>query len=101
MDGIGLRLLVFLLIVVAAEAAWSALRKRRIYNLRDSLANLAIAVGNNLIRPLSLGWKYAVFSWIEPFQAYTLPTATTPGRSSSGTACSAPTRRRSKRCATE
>ena len=43
MDGIGLRLLVFLLIFVAAEAAWSALRKRRIYNLRDSLANLAIA----------------------------------------------------------
>ena len=75
MDGIGLRLLVFLLIVVAAEAAWSALRKRRIYNLRDSLANLAIAVGNNLIRPLSLGWKYVVFSWIEPFQAYTLPAA--------------------------
>ena len=75
MDGIGLRLLVFLLLLVAAESTWSALRKRRIYNLRDSLANVAMAVGNNLIRPLSLAWKYLVFSVIEPFQYYTLPAA--------------------------
>ena len=40
-----LRLPSFLLIFVAAEAAWSALRKRRIYNLYDSPANLSIAGG--------------------------------------------------------
>ena len=73
MDGIGLRLLVFLLAFVAAESTWSALRKRRTYNLRDSLANVAISVGNNLLRPLSLAWKYVVFSWVEPFQVYALP----------------------------
>ena len=54
MDGIGLRLLVFLVAFVAAESAWSALRKRGVYNLRDSLANVVISVGNNLIRPVSL-----------------------------------------------
>ncbi len=73
MDGIGLRLLVLLLVFVAAESAWSALRRRRTYNLRDSLANVAISVGNNLLRPLSLAWKYVVFSWVEPFQVYPLP----------------------------
>ena len=73
MDGIGLRLLALLLVFVAVESTWSALRKRRTYNLRDSLANVAISVGNNLLRPLSLAWKYVVFSWIEPFQVYALP----------------------------
>ena len=73
MDGIGLRLLAFLLVFVAAESTWSVLTKRHTYNLRDTLANVAISVGNNLIRPLSLAWKYVVFSWIEPFQAYALP----------------------------
>ena len=75
MDGVGLRLLVFLVLFVAAESTWSALRKRRLYDLQDSLANVAISVGNNLIRPLSLAWKYLVFSVIEPFQYYTLPAA--------------------------
>lgn len=73
MDGIGLRLLALLLVFVAAESAWSAVRGRRIYNPRDSLTNFSMAVGNNLLRPLSLAWKYAVFSLIEPFQYYALP----------------------------
>ena len=73
MDGIGLRLLVFLLVFVLAESVWSVLRKRHIYNLRDTIANVSISVGNNVIRPVSLAWKYVVFSWIQPFQFYALP----------------------------
>ena len=73
MDAIGLRLFPLLLILVVAESTWSVLRKRGVYNLRDSLSNVAIAVANNLIRPLSLAWKYLVFSLIEPFQVYALP----------------------------
>ena len=72
MDGIGLRLLAFLLVFVVAESVWSALRRRRAYDLRDTLANVGISVGNNLIRPLSLAWKALVFSWIEPFQLFRL-----------------------------
>lgn len=73
MDGIGLRLLAFFLIFVVAEAAWSTITRRRVYNVRDSLSNFSMSVGNNLIRPFSLAWKYMVFSWIEPLQFHTLP----------------------------
>ena len=73
MDGIGIRLLVVLLAFVTAEAVWSAVRRRKVYSGRDTLANLAISVGNNLIRPFSLAWKYFVFSLIELFAPFSLP----------------------------
>lgn len=73
MDGIGLGSFAALLTLVFLEVLWSKWRKREIYNIKESLCNLGIMVGNNLIRPLSLVWKYAIFSMIEPFQIYSLP----------------------------
>ena len=71
--GLGLVLLALLLVAVAAEAVWSAVRDRKVYNLREAAGNLAIMVGNNLIKPLSLAWKYFVFSLLEPMQPFALP----------------------------
>ena len=73
MDGIGLTLLLFLGVFVAAEVLWAKRRRRAVYNVRESFTNATIMVGNNLIRPISLGWRYFVFSLIEPLQVYTLP----------------------------
>ena len=70
----GLKLLAIFLAFVLAEVAWALLRRRKVYNLRETLiANFGISVGNNLLRPVSLAWKYAVFSVIEPLQAFSLP----------------------------
>ena len=71
--GLGLFLLAILLVFVGAEAVWSRLRGRGVYNLRETGCNAAILVVNNLIKPLSLAWKYFVFSLIEPFQLVSLP----------------------------
>ena len=72
--GAGLKLLAVFLAFVLAEAAWALIRRRKVYNLRETFfANLPIMIGNNLIRPVSLAWKYIVFSLVEPLQAFALP----------------------------
>ena len=71
--GLAPLLIVLLLIVVSAEAVWSAVCDRGLYDLKDTASNLAILAGNNLIKPLSLAWKYFVFSLFEPLQLFTLP----------------------------
>ena len=72
--GAGLKLLAVFLAFVLAEVAWALVRRREVYNVRETLvANLGIMIGNNLIRPFSLAWKYAVFSLVEPLQAFPLP----------------------------
>ncbi len=71
--GLALPLILLLLIVVTAEAVWSAVRRRGVYDLKDTASNLAIMVGNNLIKPASLAWKYFVFSLLEPARLFALP----------------------------
>ena len=73
MDAIGIRLFGLLPILVIAEIAWSRATHRGVYNLRESLSNLTMAVGNNLLRPISLTWKYWILYLVEPFQIWTLP----------------------------
>lgn len=73
MDGIGSNLLIILIALLLVEAAWSWLRDRGVYNLKETAANIGIAIGSNLIKPFSLAWKYFIFSLIEPMQFYTLP----------------------------
>ena len=73
MDAIGIRLFGLLLILVIGEIAWSRATHRGVYNLRESLSNLTMAVGNNLLRPISLTWKYWILYLVEPFRIWTLP----------------------------
>ena len=59
--------------VVAAEFAWSRIRGRNVYNLKESLSNLSMAVVNNIQKPITLGWNFFTMSLIEPLQAFQLP----------------------------
>ena len=65
MDSIGVTLFAIVLLAVIAEVIWSAIKKKRAYNLKESLANLGIMIGNNVLKPVSLAWKYVIFSLIE------------------------------------
>ena len=72
--GAGLKLLAVFLTFVLAEVAWSLLRRRAVYNVRETLiSNIGSMVGNTLLRPFSLAWKYAVFALLEPLQVFALP----------------------------
>jgi sterol desaturase/sphingolipid hydroxylase (fatty acid hydroxylase superfamily) len=59
--------------MIAAEFAWSRICGRDVYNPRESLSNLGMAVVNNLQKPITLGWNFFIMSLIEPLQAFRLP----------------------------
>lgn len=72
MDSISLKLFGIIVFVILMEIVWSRLKKKHIYNLKESLGNLSILIGNNLLKPISLAWKYLIFSLIEPYQIFNL-----------------------------
>lgn len=74
MESIQLYFLPFILIALTIEIVWSKVQKKQVFNVKESFGNLGILVGNNLLKPLSLAWKYMVFSWAEPFQVFNIPT---------------------------
>ena len=65
--------LVILAVFVSAELVWSRLRRRHVYDLRDSLSNVAMMIGNALIKPLSVAWAWFVLSRFEGLQPFRLP----------------------------
>jgi sterol desaturase/sphingolipid hydroxylase (fatty acid hydroxylase superfamily) len=68
-----LALLAILVLSVAAEITWSRLRRRSVYNLKESLSNLGTMVVNGVMRPAALAWTYYLMSLIEPLQPFRLP----------------------------
>lgn len=60
-------------LALIAEIIWSYRKKKPVFNLKESLGNLGIFLGNNLMKPLSLGWKYFALGWVESFQFFTIP----------------------------
>lgn len=74
MDSIGFGLLMIVIAAMGLELLWSTIRKKRVYSFKESLANLAILIGNNLLKPLSLAWKFLIFSLVEPFRIFDIPT---------------------------
>lgn len=64
------------LVIVALliEIIWSQVRKKRIFNTRESMANLGIFIGNTVLKPISISWKYLVLGWVESFQFFSIPT---------------------------
>ncbi len=62
---------VYLFILI--EALWSWRQKKTVHNWRESLSNIIIMLGNNLIKPLSIAWKYFLFRLVEPFQPFDIP----------------------------
>ena len=64
-------IIVFALVV---EIIWSIIKKKEVYNRKESLGNLGVFIGNQLIKPLSIGWKYLVFEWVAQFQFFSITT---------------------------
>lgn len=66
----------FGLVVVALvlEMLWARSKKKGVYSKRESLGNLGVFIGNNLMKPISLAYKYMVLGWIEQYQFFEIPT---------------------------
>ncbi len=65
---------VIIIIAVIIEATWSHFKKKGVYNTKESLSNLAILIGNNLLKPISLAWKLLVFNALVSYQIFDIPT---------------------------
>ena len=68
-SGIG----VILLVAIAVEVLWSRRHCSGAYNVRESLGNGVMAVGNALQKPLTIAWSAIVLSLAEPLQILALP----------------------------
>jgi sterol desaturase/sphingolipid hydroxylase (fatty acid hydroxylase superfamily) len=73
MPGLPAFLAVVAVTAILAEVAWSRWRGRRVYNLGESLSNLAMMAVNRLLRPVVLAWSLFVLSLLEPLQPFRLP----------------------------
>lgn len=74
MEAFGMKFIGVIFIAIIAEAIWSYHQEKGVYNTKEALSNLGILIGNNLLKPLSLAWKYLVFDAVASFQVYSLPT---------------------------
>lgn len=63
----------FVLVALIIEIIWANQKKNNVFNLKESLGNLGVFIGNNLLKPLALGWKYLVFGWVAQFQFFEIP----------------------------
>ena len=63
------------LVIVALiiEITWSKILKKRVFNTQESMANLGIFIGNTILKPISISWKYLILGWIESFQFFSIP----------------------------
>lgn len=62
---------VYLFILI--EIWWAKRTNQSVHNWKESLSNIIIMLGNNLIKPLTIAWKYFLFKLIEPFQPFDIP----------------------------
>ena len=74
MDSIGIQFFAIIIIAVFIEAIWSHHKKKGVYNTKESLGNLGIMIGNNLLKPISLAWKLLVLNAFTSYQVFELPT---------------------------
>lgn len=60
-------------VLTIAEAIWSHASKRNVFSKKETLANLGVMVGMQLLRPISLVWKLFFLGLLEPLQFFTIP----------------------------
>lgn len=65
--------LAFILIPLFLEITWSFRNKRAIFSIQESLGNLGIFIVNQLLKPISLTWKYLIFNWISQYKLFHFP----------------------------
>lgn len=63
----------FVLVALLVEIVWANVKNKSVFNLKESLGNFGIFIGNNIMKPVSLGWKYMVFDWVGQFQIFNIP----------------------------
>lgn len=66
-------LAVVVALFVTAELIWSRRSGLNVYDAKESLANVGIAIVNGALKPLTVVWTYVVMSLIEPLQFARLP----------------------------
>jgi sterol desaturase/sphingolipid hydroxylase (fatty acid hydroxylase superfamily) len=64
---LGVVVLAVVLGVIVVDMIWSHATGRGVYNVKETLANLAILVGAQLGKPLSLAWQILVLSAVSAF----------------------------------
>lgn len=74
MEALGIYFLGIIAVAVVIEIIWSKSKNKQVYNLKESLSNLSIMIGNNIMKPLTLGWKYLILRFAEPYQLFDIPT---------------------------
>jgi sterol desaturase/sphingolipid hydroxylase (fatty acid hydroxylase superfamily) len=62
-----------LLGLVLLEVAWARRHRPRAYHAKEALCNVAIAIGNALLKPAALVWGLFVLQLVEPLRLATLP----------------------------
>lgn len=63
-------------IALIIEIIWAKRKNKSVFSVKESLGNLGIFIGNNIMKPISLAWKYLIFGWVAEFQFFTIPTNT-------------------------
>lgn len=74
MDSISIKLFAILIVAVIIEAIWSHYKKKGVYNTKESLGNLGILIGNNILKPISLAWKLLIFNAFASYQIFEIST---------------------------
>lgn len=70
MDPFKIFALGFILVAVLIEILWSTALKKNSFNLHESMGNLGVFIVNQLLKPISLTWKYLIFNWIASFKLF-------------------------------
>lgn len=66
-------ILLFLLLLILAEIIWSWRNDKKVYNLKESLANFAILIGFQLSKLLFTGYQLAILGFASEHSLFTLP----------------------------
>lgn len=74
MDSIRWYFLLFILVALVAEIIWSRIGNTETFDFKESAGNLTVFVGNQLLKPISLAWKYLVFDWVSQFRFFDITT---------------------------
>lgn len=64
--------LVIIVILIVAEIIWSYRNNKKVYNTKDTLANIGVFLGFNLTKILSFGLHYSIYLFLAEFALFEL-----------------------------
>ena len=65
--------LIFLVLLITAEIIWSWQKDKKVYNIKDSFANIAIIIGFHLSKFLLAGYQLFMLEWASRLSPFHLP----------------------------